>query len=130
MFNSLAGTIFHGSKMPVIKYFHFFILHNALQSHLPLRDLSYALDVSHKTASLMMKRVKDMSYPFEFSRVDKTYSQSSTNSEEDGDAGNVVSFYSYCEIKSIVVNDALFKEFVRLLTQGGIDGIASNEPGV
>lgn len=125
MFNSLAGTIFHGSKMPVNKYFFFFVLHNALQAHLPLRDLSYALDVSHKTASLLMKRTKDIAYPFQFAKVARRHEIPAPAGDED--EGDLASFLSYCEIKSIRVNDKLFQRFLQLLTQGDIPGIASTE---
>ena len=124
MFNSLAGTIFHGSKMPVSKYFHFFILHNALEAQLPLRDLSYALDVSHKTASLLMKRVREITYPFQFAKVAKGHASSPLRDDELDD-GTLDSFFSYCEIKAILVDDSSFKKFLQLLTRGAIDGVGS-----
>lgn len=123
MFNSLAGTIFHGSKMPVSKYLHFFILHNALQTNLALRDLGYALDVSYKTASLLMKRVTNISYQLQFAKVDKKRSLVLADQDDDGDIHETSAFFSYCDIKSIAVNDALFKKFLQQLTQGAVEGI-------
>jgi transposase-like protein len=120
MFNSLAGTIFHGSKMPVTKYLQFFILHNALQTHLPLRDLGYALDVSHKTASLLMKRVSNISYAFQFAKVDKKASHLRTDQDDGDDDQEGAPFFSYCDIKSITVADALFKTFLQQLMRDGL----------
>ena len=122
MFNSLAGTIFHGSKMPVSKYLHFFVLHNALKTNLTLRDLGYALDVSYKTASLLMKRVTNISYNSQFAKVDKKRSLARADQDEDGD-NREAAFFSYCDIKSVVINDALFRQFLQQLTQGIIEGI-------
>lgn len=121
MFNSLAGTIFHGSKMPVNKYLHFFILHNAFDSAIPLRDLGYALDVSHKTASLLMAKVSHISYPFRFAQIDKGLSRSLAGEEHD-DAESTP-FFSYCHIKSVFVSDALLRRFLQQLTKGQIPGI-------
>ena len=125
MFNSLAGTIFHGSKMPVTKYLQFFILHNALQTHLPLRDLGYALDVSHKTASLLMKRVSNISYSFQFAKIDKRAAQLRSDQDDTADAGEGTPFFSYCDIKSITVADSLFRTFLRQLMRDGI-GVADH----
>lgn len=123
MFNCLAGTVFHGSKMPVIKYFRLFILHNALQSQLPLRDIGYALDISPKTASLLMKRIDGIAYPFQFATVSSRITAAPSFEVDSGDEGSTTSFLAYCEIKSIAVCDRLFRRFLRLLTQESISGI-------
>jgi transposase-like protein len=120
MFNSLAGTVFHGSKMPVTKYLQFFIMHNALQANLPLRDLGYALDVSHKTASLLMKRASSISYSIQFAKVDKKGSfLRSDQDDADGSTENAP-FFSYCDIKSIAAADAPFRSFLRQLLREGV----------
>ena len=121
MFNSLAGTIFHGSKMPVNKYIHFFILHNAFDSVIPLRDLGYALDVSHKTASLLMSKVSHISYPFRFAQVDKGRARGRSGEEEDAMEG--APFFSYCHIKSVFVSDVLLRRFIQQLSKGAVPGI-------
>lgn len=128
MFNSLAGTIFHGSKMPVTKYLQFFIMHNALQSNLPLRDLGYALDVSHKTASLLMKRVSSISYSIQFAKVDKKGAYLRAEGDDSADDQENGPFFSYCDIKSIAAADAPFRSFLQKLMRegiGGTDGLAA-----
>lgn len=120
MFNSLAGTIFHGSKMPVTKYLQFFILHNALHPHLPLRDLGYALDVSHKTASLLMKRVSSISYAAQFAKVDKKGLRERPDQDEVDEGKEHGAFFSYCDIKAITTADEPFKKFLQQLMRDGI----------
>jgi len=129
MFNSLAGTIFHGSKMPVTKYLQFFILHNALHPHLPLRDLGYALNVSHKTASLLVKRVNGISYPFQFAKVDKKGLRARPDEDDVEDDADSVAFFSYCDIKSITAADEPFKRFLKQLMRDGIGSIDQEEAG-
>lgn len=124
MFNSLAGTIFHGSKMPLTKYLQFFVLHNALQSNLPLRDLGYALNVSHKTATLLTKRASGISYSFEFAKVDKKGLRARADEDDVEDDGDSGAFFSYCDIKSITAADEPFRRFLRQLMR---DGIGSSE---
>jgi len=118
MFNSLSGTIFHGAKMPVCKYFHFFILHNALGDKLPLRDLSYALDVSHRTASLLVRRASEMEYGFQFSFIDRGIPRRPASSSTESGTTENSAFFSYCDIKSIVVSEPLLRRYLEILAKG------------
>jgi transposase-like protein len=128
MFNSLAGTIFQGSKMSLNKYFQFFVLHNAVQPKLALRDIGYAIDVSQKTASLLARRAEAITYSSQFARIDRAAYQDSSNGDQDGGDGDASAFFSYCEIKSIVVNDALFKQFLHDVTQYAIPDSGGDTP--
>jgi transposase-like protein len=123
MFNSLAGTVFHGSKMPVCKYLQFFVLHNALGSALGLRDIGYALDVSHKTATMLMKKADKIDYGFHFARTDQTQFHTFAVRTKDDAKDESAGFFSYCEIKFITVDDTLFKRFLQRLVQGAVSGL-------
>lgn len=118
MFNSLSGTIFHGAKMPVYKYFHFFILHNALGDKLPLRDLSYALDISHRTASLLMKRASELRYGFQFAFIDRSIPRRASSGSAEGGSHESGAFFSYCDIKSVVVNERRLRRYLEILAKG------------
>lgn len=112
MFNSLAGTIFQGSKMPVHKYFHFFVLHNALNDQLSLRDVCFALDCSFKTATLWLKRGDEIRSPTKFAIIDRklagALADKATTEEPHSDA-----FFSFCEMKGILVNEALLLDYIQ-----------------
>lgn len=117
MFNSLAGTIFQGSKMSLNKYFQFFVLHNALQSKLALRDVSYAIDVSQKTASLLTRKAQDIKYNVRFASIDRSAQAEIIAKGDLGDVTDNSAFFSYCDIKSITVSDQLFRRFIHEVTQ-------------
>jgi transposase-like protein len=123
MFNSLSGTVFHGSKMPVYKYLHFFVLHNALGEKLALRDVCFALDCSFKTASLWLKRGERIRSAIPFAIVDKKLahlnaSKEATVSDMPPDCET---FFSFCEMKAIVVNGPLFVDYIQ--------SVVRDEPG-
>lgn len=111
MFNSLAGTIFQGSKMPVHKYFHFFILHDALGDQLSLRDICFALDCSLKTAGLWLKRGEDIKAPTRFTQLDRRLA--ATLADDSRSEPHTDAFFSFCEMKGILVTEALLLDYIR-----------------
>jgi transposase-like protein len=120
MFNSLSGTIFHGTKMPVFKYFHFFILHNALGDHLSLRDICFALDCSFKTASLWLRRGDEIRSSVPFGKVDRKLSNALSSVEIAQPAPDSEAFFSFCEMRGIVVNEPLFTDYVRQVARNQV----------
>jgi transposase-like protein len=122
MFNSLSGTIFHGSKMPVYKYFHFFIMHNALGEQLTLRDICFALDCSFKTASIWLKRADEIRSPTAFGKVDKHLSSRFASQETRQTPAECEAFFSFCEMKAIVVNEALLIDYVQHVARNDVNG--------
>ena len=111
MYNSLSGTIFHGSKMPVYKHFHFLILHNAMREALSLRDICYALDVSHKTASLLLRRAQSFRVTSKFTIVDRSFNVRHQISEERVNSDSET-FFSFCEMKGIAVHEKAFLTYL------------------
>jgi transposase-like protein len=122
MFNSLSGTIFHGSKLPVYKSFHYFILVNALRDRLTLRDVCFALDCSFKTASLWQKRQDDIATPSQFATVDKKLSSQLSSMPTPAMRGDNESFFAFCEMKSIVMHEPTFIEYLRGVAQSQTHG--------
>jgi transposase-like protein len=116
MFNSLAGTVFQGSKMPVQKYFHFFILHNAFGDDVSLRDVCFTLDCTFKTASLWLKRCKAIKSEKTFAILDRKLAASIDHRDKSHDPPEDA-FFSFCDMKGILVNEALFLEYIQGVCQ-------------
>lgn len=111
MFNALAGTIFQGTKMPVHRYFQFFVLSNAMDK-IRIQDICFALECSYKTAALWLKRGKNFTSIEKFAFVNP---QAAARMKTTKTNAAIVKepFFSYCEMKGIVVNEAHFMEYAR-----------------
>lgn len=123
MFNSLSGTVFQGSKLPVYKFFHFFILANALGDGLTIRDICFALDCSFKTASLWQKRGDEIRTPAQFALVDRKLSSQLSRSLHARTSRECESFFSFCEMKSIVVHEAMLMEYLKSVMRSHLSSI-------
>lgn len=118
LFNSLAGTIFQRSKMPVNKFFQYFILHNAFGDRISLRDLCFTLNCSQKTASLWFKRGLELQSLTTFARSDRERAASLGNAnkrivEEDP-------FFRFCEMKGVLVNEDMFVDYIKHICQNTV----------
>ena len=122
MFNSLSGTVFHGSKLPVYKSFHYFILVNALRDQLTLRDICFALDCSFKTASLWQKRQADIDTPLQFAIIDKKLSIELNSRTAPPMPSETEPFFAFCEMKSVVLHEPNFTEYLRGVAQAQMHG--------
>lgn len=116
MFNSLAGTILQGSKMPVQKYFHFFILHNAFGDDISLRDVCFTLDCSFKTATLWLKRGQEIKSEKKFAIVDRKLAASLAHDQKSHEP-HEDPFFSFCDMRGIVVNEPLLLEYIQSVCQ-------------
>jgi transposase-like protein len=119
MFNSLAGTIFQGSKMPVHKYFHFFILHNAFGDDFSLRDICFTLDCSFKTATLWLKRGQEIRSTTKFTILDRRLASSLRDQDSNHESPDD-RFFSFCEMKGVLVNESLLLEYFRGVCQNKV----------
>ena len=110
MFNSQSGTIFHGSKMPLYTFFHFFIMQSAV-GELEVREVCFALDVSHKTASILMRRGAEFQPERALAVCDRKRF-AALSADEEGGREAEDSFFEYCAMKSIVVRQDLLEEHI------------------
>jgi transposase-like protein len=117
MFNSLSGTIFHGSKLPVYRFFQYFLMLNALGDDLTIRDICFALDCSFKTASLWQKRGDDIRTPAQFALVDRGISGQLLAEPQPATPKECESFFSFCEMKGIVVEEPLFIDYLTIIAR-------------
>lgn len=116
MFNTFSGTLFQGAKIPVVKFFQLFAIHDALGKGASPRDLSYAIDVSNKTAVSLLGRLAEVPATEKFAVVDKETADSLR-----GSAGNhshdekYDSFFLYCDMKNIVVDVEAFRRYLAVV---------------
>ena len=111
MFNLLSGTMFQGSKIPLMKYYQLFVAYDASNGTITPREVSYVIDVSDKTAGSMLHRVKSVGKHRRFthsapgSASETNYKATGTNSEP---------FFLYCAMKGILVDVEAFRNFLSL----------------
>ncbi len=110
MFNSLAGTIFKGTKLDLNKHFQFYILYNALGNSLMLRKICELIGCTDKTASLWVKRAKEL--PLEQFAYIGPKAQHLLREAQDDEP-----FLAYCDFKGIVVDEQRFLQQLRNLCQ-------------
>ncbi|MBL0372508.1 transposase [Rhizobium sp. KVB221] len=114
MFNSFSGTLFHGTKIPIVKYFQFFVLYGALGKKLSPRDVSYAISVSNKTAVSLIGRVEKLKTTIAFAEIDRDKAAwLKANSPEQEQNSEFENFFSYCETKSIIVSTSNFHQYLQ-----------------
>lgn len=127
MFNSLSGTIFKGAKIPLVKYLQLFVVHNALGDQISMREISYVIDVSYKTAVSLFSRLRDTGITSQFAIVDKERSDRfKTFFENSKVRSNAETFFSYCEMKHIVIDERKFINYLEQLTDIELDDSASS----
>ena len=75
MFNSLSGTVFQGTKLPVAKIVQAIIIVDSDISASNLREMSYALDVSYKTALGILRKIQKYPVPDPYILFDGDYAE-------------------------------------------------------
>ena len=116
MFNKLSGTMFQGAKIPMYKFFQLFVLHDAIGRQISPRDVSYAVDVSHKTALALLGRLQETAEVGQFTSTDKALA--STLRAAAGALPPVhgsANFFMYCDSKDITVNAKAFDAYVEMI---------------
>lgn len=112
MFNALAGTIFQGTKMPIKKFFQFFIIFNALGDQVRMQDICYVLECTFKTAGLWLARGRTFRSPEKFAFINPKGTERLAAMEAAPDLTGDP-FFAFCEMKGIVVNEPHFLEFLK-----------------
>lgn len=111
MFNSLSGTIFQGAKIQIVRFFQLLALENAFKEDLGIRDVCFSIDVSHKTAVSLLKKVRSIQPRVEFaSRSKPIYSSLrdlDVDSHHEVDPSHR-NFLAYCEMNNIVIREDRF----------------------
>lgn len=116
MFNTFSGTLFQGAKIPVVKFFQLFTIHDALDRGASPRDLSYAIDVSNKTAVSLIGRLADVPETEKFAHIDKEMADSlKGRSSNQGYDEKYDSFFLYCDMKNIVVDIEAFRRYLAVV---------------
>jgi transposase-like protein len=111
MFNSLAGTTFQGTKLPVHKFFQFFIAYNALGEEIKMQAICYILQCTFKTASLWLTRGRAFQSPEKFAFVSNHTAARLKGGDPTVDTTDP--FFAFCEMKGIVLNEAHFLEYLK-----------------
>lgn len=115
MFNSLSGTIFQGSKIQIVRFFQLLALENALKDDLGIREVCFAIDVSHKTAVSLVRRIRSVQPKIDFAVRSKPVHNRLRQSgvEVQPDTSNTYrNFLAYCEMNSIVIQEESFPEYL------------------
>lgn len=116
MFNTFSGTIFQGAKIPVVKFFQLFVLYDAIGKDISPRDVSYAIDVSHKTSVALIGRLGGLDKSEKFASMDREKAELlRTRSKNLGFDQKFESFFLYCDMKNIVVDVDLFKRYLAVV---------------
>jgi transposase-like protein len=116
MFNTFSGTIFQGAKLPVVKFFQLFVIYDAIGKDISPRDVSYAIAVSHKTAVALIARMKGFAAAEPFTMMDReAWDVLKARSKGFGSDHKHESFFQYCDMKNIVINMDLFKNYLALV---------------
>ena len=113
MFNALSGSIFQGAKMPLYKFLQYFILRGAIGDALELREVAFALNVSHKTASILIKRATDVDMPAGLAIVDRPRANAISAAEAHAAVDDT--FFSYCRMRGILVSQLLLKQYLAVV---------------
>jgi transposase-like protein len=116
IFGSLSGTIFQGAKMPLNKFFQFFILYDALGEGLKIHDVIYVLECTYKTATLWLERSQAFKSPEHFAFVNQRLSAGARKARSVIDVSND-RFFAYCDAMGIVLNEANFLEYTKGICQ-------------
>lgn len=116
MFNTFSGTIFQGAKIPVVKFFQLFVLYDAMGKGISPRDVSYAIDVSHKTAVALIGRLSALDQAEKFTAMDKDRAELlKSRSKSLGFDQKFESFFLYCDMKNIIIDVDLFKKYLAVV---------------
>jgi hypothetical protein len=76
------------------------------------------IDVSYKTAVSLYSRLREAGIAGAFTAIDKAASDRfKAMHETDGASGASETFFSYCEMKYIVVHEAAFLDYLHRLTE-------------
>jgi transposase-like protein len=113
MFNTLSGTVFQGAKIPLVKFFQIFIICDAMGKGISPRDISYAIEVSHKTAVSLITKLNLFGTHARFTAIDKKKFESlPVQGDLSSDDRSFESFYAYCDMKFIVVDIDEFRNYI------------------
>ena len=116
MFNTFSGTIFQGAKIPVVKFFQLFVIYDAIGEGISPRDVSYAIDVSHKTAVALIGRLSGLDKAEKFATLDKEKAELlKSRSKNLGFDQKFESFFLYCDMKNIIIDVDLFKKYLAVV---------------
>lgn len=113
--NALSGTVFMGARLPLPRYFQFFTILDALGDSLTFRDIAFVVGVAHKTAKGFAARLEAAKIDAKFTRIDRDLSDRLRDGYRGTEAGDGENFFTYCEIKSITVDEAEFMRYVQRL---------------
>lgn len=116
LFNKLSRTMFQGAKIPLYKFFQLFVLYDAIGRHLSPRDVSYALDVSHKTALALLNRLSDLDRRGNFTLQDRpTFEDLKSRLAPMPPSDSSAKFFTYCDSKNISVNMPEFEAYIEYI---------------
>jgi transposase-like protein len=116
IFGSLAGTIFHGTHLPLHKVIQYLVLDNAYGDAWPVTDICFVMGCAHKTANLWRTRVQHVRSLESFAVVDRELATSIAGNARVTEK-HADDFFSYCGMRGIVVNEYLLGEYLRWVCQ-------------
>jgi hypothetical protein len=123
MFNTFSGTIFQGAKLPIVKFFQLFVIYDAVGKDISPRDVSYAIAVSHKTAVALIARMREFEAAERFTMMDRDiWDALKARSKGFGSDLKHESFFQYCDIKNVVINMDLFKNYLAFVLSADNNG--------
>lgn len=115
MFNQLSGTMFQGSKIPLVKFYQLFVAYDASEEKISPREVSYVIDVSDKTAQSLLSRLRKVGNYQRFTTTDQAHPIEEENDEHMEADAKHDAFFLYCGMKSISVDVDAFKTFLTLI---------------
>ena len=118
IFNSMAGTVFQGTKLPISKFYQAFVLRDALGDALNPKELALALNVSPRTGGILMERLiradDGPSFTVTDPRRPKAVALSEPANDHTSEGGTKLDddegFFRFCEEHSIFVSDSMFRQ--------------------
>ncbi len=112
-FNNFSGTIFQGTRIPLVKHFHLFMIFNALSGEISVRDVSYVLDVSYKTASSLVERMGELPNNVTFTRIGCSYSLDRLLADDKFATKKPnIRFFEFSAMKGIYVTSDYFRAYL------------------
>lgn len=111
MFNCLAGTVFQGTKISLVRFFQAIVVYDNSPDADKVKNIAYNIDVSQKTARNLSKIVSQFKHLNEYTFQAATLSAHGFHDEE----VKHHKFLNFCESKKILINKKLFLDKIRII---------------
>jgi transposase-like protein len=115
-YNTLAGTIFMGVRMPLPSYLQAFTIIDALGETIRSKDISFAIAAADGSVSGVVSRIKSVSPGIRFTAIDPDLSSALRRGELSSDALANHNFFAFCDMRSILIDKVAFYRFLEAVS--------------